>query len=417
MTRGGDAPAPARDLRGTLRDAPVEVTLAKARGILRAVGITRVANVTGLDHVGVPTWLVVRPLARSLTVSQGKGLTHELAQASGLMESIEVHHAEHFVPRGHRRSLRTAARDPAYVHPLLLPVRPSGKIVNGATVEWIEARDIATGARLFVPREVISLGRCAEARAPRIFVSSSNGLASGNSRAEALLHGVCEVIERDQTTRWYARNRFDPEFAASGLSLESVTDEHCRALLDRCADAKLSVNAFYVTQDMAVPCFMCMVFDHRAHTLYPQRAAGFGCHPYRRIALSRAITEALQSRLTFIAGARDDVYWADYRNRLRVDDAWGMDWARSLEVKARETDYADVPEAPAMPDLAALLAWTLARLREQGFERALAVELTQEAWNIPVVHVTVPGLEGLILKPSYTPGPRMQAFLAERQPS
>src|SRR6186997_3145466 len=120
MTRGGDAPAPARDLRGTLRDAPVEVTLAKARGILRAVGITRVANVTGLDHVGVPTWLVVRPLARSLTVSQGKGLTHELAQASGLMESIEVHHAEHFVPRGHRRSLRTAARDPAYVHPLLL---------------------------------------------------------------------------------------------------------------------------------------------------------------------------------------------------------------------------------------------------------------------------------------------------------
>ena len=125
----------------------------------------------------------------------------------------------------------------------------------------------------------------------------------------------------------------------------------------------------------------------------------------------------MQSRLTFIAGARDDVYWADYRNRLRVDDAWGTDWARSLEVKARETDYADVPEAPAMPDLAALLAWTLARLREQGFERALAVELTQEAWNIPVVHVTVPGLEGLILKPSYTPGPRMQAFLAERLPS
>ena len=163
------------------------------------------------------------------------------------------------------------------------------------------------------------------------------------------MHGVCEVIERDQTTRWYARNRFDPDLAGSGLSLESVTDEHCRALLDRCADAKLSVHAFYVTQDMAVPCFMCMVFDHRAHTLYPQRAAGFGCHPYRRIALSRAITEALQSRLTFIAGARDDVYWGRSSNRLRVDDAWGMDWARSLEVKARETDYADVPEAPAMP--------------------------------------------------------------------
>ena len=70
-----------------------------------------------------------------------------------------------------------------------------------------------------------------------------------------------------------------------------------------------------------------------------------------------------------------------------------------------------------MTDLSALLAWTLARLREQGFARALAVELTQEAWSIPVVHVTVPGLEGLILKPNYTPGPRMQAFLAGRLPS
>jgi YcaO-like protein with predicted kinase domain len=409
--------APAFDLGGTLRDAPVDATLAKARGILRAVGITRVANVTGLDHVGVPTWLVVRPLARSLTVSQGKGLTHELAQASGIMESIEVHHAEHFVPRGHRRSLRAAARDPAYVNPLLLPVRPRAKIVNGAAVEWIEARDIATGARHFVPREMVDLGRLSGGRAQRIFVSSSSGLASGNSRTEALLHGVCEVIERDQETRWYARKQFEPGFAGSRLWLESVTDEHCRALFNRCADAQLAVHVCYVTQDIAVPCFMCTVFDHRGHTLYPQRAAGFGCHPYRRIALLRAITEALQSRLTFIAGARDDVYWSEYRNGLCIDDAPGADWARSLEVESLAIDYAHVPEAPAMTDLSALLAWTLARLCEQGFERALAVDLTQEAWGIPVVHVTVPGLEGLILKPNYTPGPRMQAFLSGRLPS
>ena len=31
--------------------------------------------------------------------------------------------------------------------------------------------------------------------------------------------------------------------------------------------------------------------------------------------------------------------------------------------------------------------------------------------GIPVVHVTVPGLEGLFGKPGYTPGPRMQSLL------
>ena len=45
---------------------------------LAAVGITRLADVTGLDRVGLPVVLAVRPLGRSLAVSQGKGLTRDL---------------------------------------------------------------------------------------------------------------------------------------------------------------------------------------------------------------------------------------------------------------------------------------------------------------------------------------------------
>ena len=111
------------DLGGTIRAAEVAATLARSRHVLQAVGITRVANVTGLDQVGVPTWVAVRPLARSLSVSQGKGLTHDLGRISAVMECIEVHHAEHFVPRGHHRLLREAADDERYANPLLLPIR------------------------------------------------------------------------------------------------------------------------------------------------------------------------------------------------------------------------------------------------------------------------------------------------------
>jgi YcaO-like protein with predicted kinase domain len=81
-------------LKGTIRQISPRETIERARSVFANVGITRVANVTGLDSIGVPTWIAVRPLARSLSVSQGKGLTHELAVASAVMECIEFHHAE-----------------------------------------------------------------------------------------------------------------------------------------------------------------------------------------------------------------------------------------------------------------------------------------------------------------------------------
>ena len=31
---------------------------------------------------------------------------------------------------------------------------------------------------------------------------STNGLASGNTRDEAMFHGLCELVERDATTLW-----------------------------------------------------------------------------------------------------------------------------------------------------------------------------------------------------------------------
>ena len=48
------------------------------------MGITRLADVTGLDNIGIPVFQAIRPNARSLSVSQGKGVSLEAAQASAL---------------------------------------------------------------------------------------------------------------------------------------------------------------------------------------------------------------------------------------------------------------------------------------------------------------------------------------------
>src|SRR5437016_14433724 len=80
--------------RGTHRSASLNDTLKRVLRFAPVMGITRIANVTGLDSIGIPVVMVCRPNSRSLAVSQGKGLDLAAAKASGLMESIETYHAE-----------------------------------------------------------------------------------------------------------------------------------------------------------------------------------------------------------------------------------------------------------------------------------------------------------------------------------
>ena len=77
--------------------APIE-TLARVRPHMARLGITRLGNITGLDRIGIPVAIAVRPNSRSVSVSQGKGLDLPQAMASALMEANEGFHAEEIGP-------------------------------------------------------------------------------------------------------------------------------------------------------------------------------------------------------------------------------------------------------------------------------------------------------------------------------
>src|SRR5207237_10833846 len=79
---------------GTHRSQGLDETLTRVLRFAPVMGITRVANVTGLDPVGIPVVMVCRPNSRSVAVSQGKGINLASARASGLMEAAELYHAE-----------------------------------------------------------------------------------------------------------------------------------------------------------------------------------------------------------------------------------------------------------------------------------------------------------------------------------
>ena len=183
---------------GTHRIRTPEETLARVMPHMVAMGITRIADVTGLDNIGIPVVMVCRPNSRSVSVSQGKGCTLAAARASGLMESVEGYHAEHVLlplrfacMEDMRQSARMAAIDS-------LPRLEGSPFNSQFPITWIESEDLVSGQSLWLPYEMVHTNyTCPRLPGSGCFPASSNGLASGNNIDEATVNGICEVIERD----------------------------------------------------------------------------------------------------------------------------------------------------------------------------------------------------------------------------
>src|SRR5258708_9957373 len=105
--------------------APSE-TVAQMRKWMPFMGITRIANLTGLDRIGIPVVAVYRPNSRSISVSQGKGANLAAAQASGLMESIEAYHAENINLPLRLASYRDTSRLVPTTNPSRFPISTTG---------------------------------------------------------------------------------------------------------------------------------------------------------------------------------------------------------------------------------------------------------------------------------------------------
>jgi len=395
--------------RGTHRIVSPADTIARVTPVMPLAGITRVGVITGLDHIGLPVVTVYRPNARSLAVSQGKGLDLDAARASGIMEAIESWHAEYV-----SLPLRYASwAELAATHPLIdvtrLPRLSVSTFRPHKPLLWTEARNILSGEAAWVPFEMVHTNFTLPLPAGSgSFVMSSNGLASGNHVAEAISHGLCEVVERDANALWFAGD--GDSRAACRIDPATVDDDDCRMVLNLFAAADIAVAIWDTTSDVGLASFRCMVVDRQPNVFRQLYAVdGSGCHPAREIALLRALTEAAQCRLTYISGARDD---GDREFFERVRNADTVARARSeVESQPATRRFDDVPTR-VTTSCADDVTWACERLAAVGIDQVAVVDLTRAEIGIPVVRVIVPGLEALHDAPGYVPGARARAVFA-----
>jgi thiazole/oxazole-forming peptide maturase SagD family component len=266
---------------------------------------------------------------------------------------------------------------------------------------------VFSGERLWVPYECVHLDyRVPGPQGTGCFLANGTGLAAGNHVLEAVSHALCEVVERDAFALWDERTPEDRE--ARQVDLDSVADPGCRQLLDAFEQAGVGVLASDLTTDVGLPVFSVTVVNRRRDPLrrFPAGMGG-GCHPDRSVALSRALTEAAQARLTLIAGSRDD-FTPGYFRQLKDADVLATHLARLDRAAARSfADVAHVPAATIDDDVTN----TLDRIKAAGVRRAILVDLTRPELRIPVVRMVVPGLEGWTDKAeANVPGERRRLF-------
>ncbi|AGB75446.1 MULTISPECIES: YcaO-like family protein [Rhizobium] len=358
-------------------------TLSRVSPHLGRLGITRVGRQTELDRIGIPVWCAYAPNSRAIVIAQGKGRDDVSAKTSAVMEAIERSVATQpycSTLMATQNDLTSSGHATDCLNGLLaVGAQP---IEAAEQIRWSQARDLVKNAAIFLPFDAIHLDRTQVS--PRFWISS-DGLASGNTWHEAVLHGLLERLERDACVLW---NVVDPARRyARRIDPCSIEDNDIREMLEKVFSADFDLSLFDVTSDLAVAAVVALLRpkgdDGSLRYVDLTMGAGASLSPY--VAAARAISEAVQSRMTFIAGARDDLVPELFSRRA--------DPAHLLSFRARYTTHLD--ELPSTPIGSAQdgLDHLVEALSERGIDRLYAIELAPEWLPASVAKVFAPQLE------------------------
>jgi ribosomal protein S12 methylthiotransferase accessory factor YcaO len=396
-------PSPKYASYGVVRTVAPKETIRRVLPMLEAIGVTRVADVTGLDRVGIPNFTTVRPREPGFGISyyNGKGATRSAAKAGALMEALERHTGERcdlpvYCYTQAEMQRRGPTLDPSQImEPSVRRYEPD------VLVEWVEGHDLLADEPTFVPLNAVVCPYKPAGGAKQLFYSHTNGLASGNTVEDALCHAICEVLERDavalsdaQQLLAHAVRRL---LADAGLQYAAPDSEPVRAqlvdldtlpprsrrLVKMMREAGLLVYIRNLTSALGIATFDCLSVERKLdgrHLVH----YGSGTHPDARVAVSRSVTEAAQSRVAHIQGGREDL-----TEIVRTpapfdpDEVYGAGERISFAA-VRSYENANIDD-----DIRLMLR----RLAEIGFRQVVAVDLTHQELGVPVIRVVIPGAE------------------------
>lgn len=388
----GAAGAPAFVLSSSLRSRSAEESLRLARPLALERGVSRVVDTTWLDRLGIPVYAAIRPDAskHSLNVHAGKGFTHAEAKIGAYMEAIEFSFAE---PGRNRVTPHLATPVDildSFEHQVAFPdfcpsQHVTAEVQAGDAIAVVEADELLSLRHpVLVPAELVLYPYTGPGL--RLYGSNMNGLALGNTVAEATVHALAEVMERHVDS-------FLKLGAASHWVDPATLPPRLRAMVERFAQAGLEFHLRYAPNQFGLAHLSGYALEESDHPA--TMASGMGFHCNSDIAAVRAIAEAAQSRLTTIHGGRDDLVALHLLfNRLgpEREQAVKAQMRQSVADRRHSIAFGEIPDMKAASIDAAYGALT-AGLQRAGLQHLARVVLTDEQCPFQVVRVIVPGAE------------------------
>ena len=326
--------------------------------------------------------------------SFGKGSTAEQGEASALMEAIERYSG---IFQGDEiRVARSFADFPAgdAVHPnkVLLfsdaqyrqgeapppdydePQRPI-PFDKAAEIEWSPVWSLREERFKYLPTTLLYFFY----RGPAAFLADSNGCAAGNTRAEAIVQGFLELVERDAYAIWWYNRVRRPE-----VDLRQFDDSYIRALQNQLAETGRRLWVLDVTSDLGIPTFVAVT--HWMQNGQENIEFGSGAHFDPRIALLRALTELNQFlSIGLMDGGTGEKSSLDGTTPLRLQDHPYLTPGESSVVQPGSDPTfggLDTREQVA----------TCVRVAKRAGLDFLVLDQTRPDIDVPVVRVVVPGL-------------------------
>lgn len=382
---------------GTHRVIAPEKTIENNENKLITAGITRIADITDLDRIGLPVFTAIRPTAEdgAISIYGGKGITKDHAKASAMMEGFERYSAEKqdddetIIATVDEISTKGEYIDPKTLN---LPQKYEKEDISQIPLEWNLATDIISNKDYYVPSNAVFHPYTHDNNIQSFFKSNTNGLASGNILEEAILHGMFEVIERDAWSIFELTHK-----NYSQINLDTIESELINNTIEKFESNGIKIKLMDFTADIKVPTIAASADDTVTKDA-GLLTLGMGTHLDPEIAVLRALTEVAQSRATQINGAREDTVRADfareagYERMKRINKYY-------FRQEEEQVDFRDI-ENKSTTSINEDIEIVKDELIANDIKHILYTDLTRPELDISVVRVIIPEMELYAIDPN-----------------
>lgn len=227
----------------------------------------------------------------------------------------------------------------------------------------------------------------------------SMGCAAGPSKADAVLHGLCELVERDAAGLWWRGG-----MRGRPLAFDDPASGKAVVLLAKLREGNTTRRTWLldITTDLGIPAVAAVSCRADGKGF----AFGLGARPTMADAARGAIMELCQNELAHAVvaakqgeGGPEKLNARD-RDHIARATRIGADTCALLQPLGMPVRR----EACPAEDAVSQIGWVTARLAGAGIE-TFVIDLTRPRFAVPVVRVVAPGLQ---IEPSQLENPRLQ---------